>query len=143
MLARFETRQDTEDEEPRRTTDSFNGSLTSAAEREEDAFYRSAKEKAARKKAKKAAKYKVESFPPQADEAADGKRGITYEIDKNRGLTPHRSKQLKNPRKKHRIRYGQALVRRKGQVQEVRERSAAYGGEASGVKSRVSKSRKL
>ena len=113
------------------------------AEREEDAFYRSAKEKAARKKAKKAAKYKVESFPPQADEAADGKRGITYEIDKNRGLTPHRSKQLKNPRKKHRIRYGQALVRRKGQVQEVRERSAAYGGEASGVKSRVSKSRKL
>ncbi len=64
-------------------------------------------------------------------------------IEKNRGLTPHRSKALKNPRKKHRIKFAQANVRRAGQVQPMREKSAGYGGEATGIKARISKSRRL
>jgi hypothetical protein len=34
-------------------------------------------------------------------------------------------------------------VRRKGQVQEVRQAGGSYGGEATGIKARVSKSVKL
>ena len=70
---------------------------------------------------------------------------LLADIEKNRGLTPHRRKDMKNPRKKHRIQYERALVRRKGAVREVAEGAAggAYGGEATGLKSSVVKSRKL
>jgi hypothetical protein len=62
-------------------------------------------------------------------------------------LPPHptpRRKDLKNPRKKHRIKFAAATVRRKGQVQGVREaQGVGYGGEATGVKANVAKSRRL
>lgn len=57
-----------------------------------------------------------------------------------------RRKDLKNPRKKHRVKFAQAVVRRKGQVQGVREApasAAGYGGEATGIKARVAKSTRL
>lgn len=44
------------------------------------------------------------------------KRGITYQISKNRGLTPYRKKELRNPRVKHRNKYRKAKIRRKGAV---------------------------
>jgi hypothetical protein len=57
--------------------------------------------------------------------------------------TPRR-KDLKNPRKKHRIKYASAQVRRKGQVQGVREaEGVGYAGEATGVKANITKSRRL
>lgn len=58
----------------------------------------------------------------------------------------HRRKDLKNPRKKHRIKYGEAVKRRKGQVATMREAPSAprgYGGEATGIKARLSKSVRL
>lgn len=59
-------------------------------------------------------------------------------------LPPCRRKDLKNPRKKHRVKFAAATKRRKGQVQGVREApGAGYGGEATGVKSHVTKSRKF
>lgn len=54
-----------------------------------------------------------------------------------------RRKDLKNPRKKHRLAFQKAQVRRKGAVQGVREPTSTYGGEATGVKARVVKSRRL
>ena len=111
---------------------------------EEDDFYRGAREASqAKKKARKSKYAAPESHPPVAEAEAAGKRNISYEIEKNRGLTPHRSKALKNPRKKHRIKYGQAVVRRKGQVQEVRAQKETYGGEATGVRGKLTRSRKL
>lgn len=46
----------------------------------------------------------------------EGKRAITYEMAKNRGLTPYRKKELRNPRVKHRTKYRKALIRRRGAV---------------------------
>lgn len=45
-----------------------------------------------------------------------GKRAITYQIAKNKGLTPYRKKEQRNPRVKHRNKYRKAKIRRKGAV---------------------------
>lgn len=45
-----------------------------------------------------------------------GKRAITYKMAKNKGLTPHRKKELRNPRVKHKLKFRKALIRRKGAV---------------------------
>ncbi|KDR14064.1 something about silencing protein 10 [Zootermopsis nevadensis] len=73
----------------------------------------------------------------------DGKRGITYQIAKNKGLTPHRKKEQRNPRVKHRNKFRKAKIRRKGQVREPRKEVEKYGGEISGIKIGVVKSIKL
>ncbi|XP_048471186.1 something about silencing protein 10-like [Rhincodon typus] len=73
----------------------------------------------------------------------DGKRKITYQIAKNKGLTPKRKKIDRNPRVKHREKFRRAKIRRKGQVREVRTEVHRYGGELSGIRVGVKKSTKL
>ncbi|XP_076239052.1 UTP3 small subunit processome component Sas10 isoform X2 [Calliopsis andreniformis] len=73
----------------------------------------------------------------------EGKRAITYEMAKNKGLTPHRKKEQRNPRVKHRNKYRKAKIRRKGAVREVRKEITRYAGEISGIKASVKKSIKL
>lgn len=72
------------------------------------------------------------------------KRAATYEIMKNRGLTPHRKKANRNPRVKKREMYDKAVIRRKGQVRDVITGAAgSYGGELTGIKSNIARSRKI
>ncbi|OWR46647.1 putative something about silencing protein 10 [Danaus plexippus plexippus] len=71
------------------------------------------------------------------------KREITYQIAKNKGLTPHRKKEQRNPRVKHKLKYRKAKIRRKGAVREARTEVTRYGGEASGIKANVKKSIKI
>jgi len=99
------------------------------------------------------------------------KRSITYQMAKNRGLTPYRKKELRNPRVKHRNKYRKAKIRRKGavckiqklnfivtdtrafgnvlckiyflQVREIRKELTRYTGEISGIKAGVKKGIKL
>jgi len=108
-------------------------------------FYRSSKKAIeSRKQQKRDANAPDALLPPMADPTAPGARKIGNAIEKNRGLTPHRRKDLKNPRKKHRIKFAEAKVRRSGQVQKVVDGAAgAYEGERTGIKSRVSKSVKF
>ena len=74
----------------------------------------------------------------------EGERAVSKQIMKNRGLVPHKPKSTKNPRVKKREQYRKALIRRKGAVREVRTGEAdAYGGESTGIKSGISRSRKL
>nr|CAD7448828.1 unnamed protein product [Timema bartmani] len=77
------------------------------------------------------------------EEEGDEKRAITYKMAKNRGLTPYRKKELRNPRVKHRIKYRKAKIRRKGQVREPRYEIQRYGGEISGIKTSVTRSTKI
>ncbi|XP_001992164.3 something about silencing protein 10 [Drosophila grimshawi] len=76
-------------------------------------------------------------------EEENARRSITYQMAKNKGLTPHRKKELRNPRVKHRGKYRKALIRRKGAVRSVRKEVKRYGGEISGIKSTVTKSVKF
>uniref|UniRef100_A0A0P4VR84 Sas10 C-terminal domain-containing protein n=1 Tax=Scylla olivacea TaxID=85551 RepID=A0A0P4VR84_SCYOL len=73
----------------------------------------------------------------------DGKRAITYQIAKNKGLTPSRKKEQRNPRVKYRKKYKNKLQRRKGQVRLVRKEIKRYEGEVSGIKSHTVKSIKI
>ncbi|KAK4008465.1 hypothetical protein OUZ56_013605 [Daphnia magna] len=77
------------------------------------------------------------------EEEEVGKRGINYQIAKNKGLTPHRSKEQRNPRVKHRMKFRKAKIRRKGQIREPRKELTKYGGEISGIKATVIRSVKL
>ncbi|NXJ80463.1 SAS10 protein, partial [Trogon melanurus] len=82
------------------------------------------------------------------EEALEGedpnkKRGVTYQMIKNKGLTPRRRKIDRNPRVKHREKFRRAKIRRKGQVREVRRELHRYSGELSGIRAGVKKSRKL
>jgi hypothetical protein len=71
------------------------------------------------------------------------KRAASYQIMKNRGLTPHRKKANRNPRVKKRQQYNKAIIRRKGAVREIITGVSSYGGETTGIKSNLSRSRKL
>jgi len=79
----------------------------------------------------------------EEEEGEDEKRGITYKIAKNKGLMPKRSKQQRNPRVKHRMKFEKAKKRRKGAVREVRTEMTRYGGEMSGINERVKKGVKI
>ena len=78
-----------------------------------------------------------------APEDDEDKRGITYEMFKNKGLAPKRNKMQRNPRVKHRHKFEKAKIRRKGQVRTLRTETKKYGGEASGINMRVKKGIKL
>jgi U3 small nucleolar RNA-associated protein 3 len=67
----------------------------------------------------------------EEDETADqggagGKRRLTYQIEKNKGTTPYRKKEYRNPRVKHRIKYRKAQISRKGQVLSQRRFSRSW-----------------
>ena len=78
-------------------------------------------------------------------DAIDGPRGLTRAILKNRGLTPHRSKSVRNPRVKKRQRYDQAkkkLASQRAVYKEGPRDITRYEGEKSGI-SKVVKSVKF
>lgn len=77
------------------------------------------------------------------EETEISKRGITYQISKNKGLTPHKKKELRNARVKNRNKYRKALVRRKGAVRPIRSQEKRYDGEMTGIKANVKRSIKI
>ena len=108
-------------------------------------FYNQVADKSKKKKSFKKSLYKVAPKYPRVDGEVAGERSITQTILKNRGLVAHKPKINRNPRVKKREQYRKALIRRKGAVREVRDAAEGnkYGGEQTGIKSRISRSRKL
>ncbi|TPX32786.1 hypothetical protein SmJEL517_g04177 [Synchytrium microbalum] len=77
--------------------------------------------------------------------AADGKRGISWNILTNKGLTPKRKKEQRNPRVKKRKRFETAMKRLSSfrRVAVDKSKVGAYGGEATGIKSGLVRSIKF
>ncbi|EXJ68586.1 uncharacterized protein A1O5_08380 [Cladophialophora psammophila CBS 110553] len=75
----------------------------------------------------------------------DGKRKITYAIEKNKGLAPKRKKEVRNPRVKKRKKFDEKM-KKLGSMRAVYkggEGRGGYGGEATGIKTNLVKSIKL
>ncbi|KAF3480172.1 Sas10/Utp3 family protein [Arthroderma uncinatum] len=75
----------------------------------------------------------------------DGKRAITYAIEKNKGLAPKRNKDVRNPRVKKRKKF-EAKKKKLGSMKQVYkggEGRGGYGGELTGIKKNLVKSVKL
>jgi len=75
----------------------------------------------------------------------DGKRKITYAIEKNKGITPTRRKEVRNPRAKQKMKYKkkQTKLGSMRQVYTGGEGKGGYGGELTGIKTGLVKSVKL
>ncbi|TPX33955.1 hypothetical protein SeMB42_g07399 [Synchytrium endobioticum] len=74
-----------------------------------------------------------------ADELVNGKRPATWNIMTNRGLTPKRKKELRNPRVKKRRKFETAMKRLSSfrRVAIDKSKVGSYSGEATGIKSHL------
>lgn len=81
----------------------------------------------------------------QEEVGPDGKRAISYAIIKNRGLTPRRRKEIRNPRVKKKVKYEQKVKKLATMrpVYKGGEGRGGYGGELTGIKTNVLKGTKL
>jgi len=129
--------------------DHFGGHDTGAAERvrgEEDPMYREAAERSARRRAdkKELARAASQVFMGDDDDVneGDGKRAASRQMLKNRGLTSDRKKINRNPRAKKRMQFDKAVIKRKSQGAQFdpAARMKPYSGEATGIRSHVTKS---
>ncbi|KAI7465794.1 hypothetical protein KC351_g14805 [Hortaea werneckii] len=75
----------------------------------------------------------------------DGKRKISYAIEKNKGLTPFRKKDVRNPRVKKRRKFDEKKKKLSSMkpVYKGGEGRGGYGGEMTGIKKGLVKSTKL
>ncbi|RKU43594.1 hypothetical protein DL546_006088 [Coniochaeta pulveracea] len=75
----------------------------------------------------------------------DGKRKISYQIDKNKGLAPRRKKEVRNPRVKKRMQYDAKQKKLKSMKPTYKggEGKGGYKGELSGIKTGLVKSVRL
>jgi len=112
----------------------------------ENGYYDRVSRQSKARKEKKKADYEAmqEAHKPTYEEdSANGPRSLTRAILKNKGLTPHRSKSVRNPRVKKRERFEKAKKRLASQKAIYKGGdSSQYGGEQTGI-SRVVKSVKF
>ncbi|KAG2409111.1 uncharacterized protein HKW66_Vig0039330 [Vigna angularis] len=106
----------------------------------ENEFYKQVEQLRAAKLAAKAEAYSRNTSVSSQLETVEGKRLISSQMEKNRGLTRNRNKAKKNPRKNYKLKHQKAVKNRKGQIQSIRRPTAPYGGETSGINAAVSRS---
>ncbi|KAL9555883.1 hypothetical protein PS6_002601 [Mucor atramentarius] len=97
--------------------------------------------KRAKKETYEAERAPIESRDIEVEEGH--KRLASYKILKNKGLTPHRKKENRNARVKHRNKYAKQMKKLSSTRAVVKAQTSGYGGEMSGVKTNVIKSVKL
>ena len=119
---------------------------------DEDEYYDMVAHKSKSKRDDKAARYAAFAAAGKADRVVeneevgpDGKRKITYAIEKNKGLAPKRSKDVRNPRVKRRKQYEakQKKLKSMKPVWQGGEPKGGYRGELSGINTGVVKSVRL
>ncbi|KAF4956426.1 hypothetical protein FSARC_11562 [Fusarium sarcochroum] len=118
----------------------------------EDEYYDMVAQKSKKGKEDKAARYAAYAAASKADRVVekeelgeDGKRKITYAIEKNKGLAPKRSKDVRNPRVKKRKQYEakQKKLKSMKPIWQGGEPKGGYQGELSGINTAVVKSTRL
>ncbi|KAM3547871.1 hypothetical protein ARSEF4850_009754 [Beauveria asiatica] len=133
-------------------SDEGDDAAAKAVRGEEDEYYDMVANKAKEKKEDKAARYAAYAAASKADRVVeveqvgeDGKRKINYAIEKNKGLTPKRSKDVRNPRVKKRKQYEakQKKLKSMKPVWQGGEPKGGYKGEQSGINVGVVKSTRL
>jgi len=133
-------------------SDDDDASAANAIRNDEDEYYDMVAHKAQQKKEDKAARFAAYAAASKADRVVeneevgeDGKRKITYAIEKNKGLTPRRKKDVRNPRVKKRKQYD-AKKKKLASMKPIwkgGEPKGGYRGETSGINTAVIKSVKL
>lgn len=121
---------------------------------DEDEYYNMVAQTSKKRKDDKETKYAAITEAKKAGKLArvvevendeDGKRAIGYVIEKNKGLAPKRKKEVRNPRVKKRMKYDEKK-KKLGSMRAVYkggEEKGGYGGEKTGIKTGLVKSRKL
>jgi len=118
------------------------GNLT-AEDAAADAFYQAVLAAKDKKKSTKEAGF-AEGFDVGAvDDETEENRSITWAMKANKGLTPSRKKEVRNPRVRNRNQHKKRTKQRGGQVQKIRTEKERYRGEEFGIKANVIKSVKL
>lgn len=134
--------------------DSDNQSLEESEENESLKYYNSVKRSKSNSKSEREERIKEEQEWVQqankdqfyAKDLNDGeKRAATWKILKNRGLTPKRKKENRNPRVKRRNKYETAVKRLKDfrRVAVDKSKIGHYAGESTGIKSNLARSVRL
>ncbi|KAF9582161.1 hypothetical protein BGW38_000569 [Lunasporangiospora selenospora] len=98
-----------------------------------------------KKAARKALNENIEQSTSFEDTNIDpnDKRSVTWQILKNKGLTPHRKKEQRNPRVKNRKKYETAKKKIKSVKRVFTRLEGAYGGEKTGIKTGLARSVKF
>lgn len=79
----------------------------------------------------------------EQEEQGRQRRPINMAIQKNRGLTPYKKKEYRNPRVKHKLKYKKAMSKRRRNVREPQVEVHRYSGESAGIKTSTVRSIKL
>ncbi|KAM3518934.1 hypothetical protein NHJ13051_007855 [Beauveria bassiana] len=133
-------------------SDEGDDAAAKAVRGDEDEYYDMVANKVKEKREDKAARYAAYAAASKADRVVeveqvgeDGKRKINYAIEKNKGLTPKRSKDVRNPRVKKRKQYEakQKKLKSMKPVWQGGEPKGGYKGEQSGINVGVVKSTRL
>lgn len=144
MEAELGKGSDEDDDDDEMMGSGFDPELDSDEEGDGNDFYSQVAKKSKSKKEFKKKLYQVAPKFPRVEGVVEGERAISKQIMTNRGLVAHKPRINRNPRVKKREQYRKALIRRKGAVREVRtDEGHRYGGEETGIKTNLSRSRKL
>ncbi|KAK6514899.1 hypothetical protein TWF506_007261 [Arthrobotrys conoides] len=100
-------------------------------------------DKMKKKLQKEAAQTKDRVVETETIDPVTGKRAIGYTIEKNKGLTPHRKKDVRNPRVKKRKKFEAAKKKLGSKKAVYKAPTGAYSGEATGIRTKVIKSVKF
>lgn len=141
---------DSEDDDDRTLARQVRGDATND---DEDDYYDMVASRASKKKSDKAAAAAAHReaaaqggrVVEKEEVGPDGKRAISYAIEKNKGLTPHRKKDVRNPRVKKRKKFEEKKKKLASikPVYKGGEGRGGYGGELTGIKKGLVRSTKL